>query len=286
MNRYEILIGKEPPEYIMGVDVGSGDSTSVWAATQPDGNILFNEDLDRLIENLSDLSVAVTRRDVPPPTFITPPAMVRIRVNENLQVGDLLGADGQGNIRRIVPGLVPVGIVMQPTSQDGTIVMRTCTTDELLQYTRRIEEANNRAQSAAEMARNYEETSARETRQIVPESDRSEALFRLAEQMGMVGVDTTSIVNEAQRIADERVGLGGGGDPSNIEEAPSMGHLFIHDGNSSSGVSGVSGSPGVPSHLGTLHEHPKMQQNLRVPNDHVIVDRNEWRRARQRRGNR
>jgi hypothetical protein len=253
MNRYEILTGKVPEEdkekdYVMGVDVGSGDSTSVWAATQPDGDILFNEDLDRLIENLGDPSVGVTRRDVSPPTF-APPAMVRVQAAENLRAGDLVGSDGQGTIRRIVPGLVPVGIVVQPSDENNEVVMRMCTMDEQLQYTRRIEEANNRAQSSAAMARRYAEASAEE--QIVPERDRSEALFRLAEQMGMV---------EA--------------------EAPSMGHYFQE-------VRGVSGATGAhSSHRGTLHEHPRMQQQLKIPQDHVIVDRNEWQRARQRRGNR
>ena len=58
---------------------------------------------------------------------------------------------------------------------------------------------------------------------------------------------------------------------------------YLHNGNTSAGVSGVSGQV---SHQGILHDHPRMQQNLKVPNDHVIIDRNEWVRARRRSGNR
>ena len=31
-----------------------------------------------------------------------------------------------------------------------------------------------------------------------------------------------------------------------------------------------------PTHLGFLHEHPKMQNDLDLPNDHVIVDKRDW----------
>lgn len=97
---------------------------------------------------------------------------VRVHVSEGLHVGDLLGADGEGNIRKITSGLIPVGVVVQPTNlENGTMVMRTCTTDEQVQYMRRIEEAYNRARRSAAMARNYEAASAGETQQILKEAE-------------------------------------------------------------------------------------------------------------------
>jgi len=236
MNRYEILLGKEPPKedlvqaeqaressarsldpnnYVMGVDVGSGDSTSV-------------------IQADSSNNMETLLRFVPQPGEVA----FNAQNNENLHVGDIVGYDASGAITLDRLGVSPVGVVTQTSlsPEDNTVVVRYLTADQ---------KARMRALHARAMQS-----------EVVGET-------------GVQGIQGDSGIATAQHY-EEQVSR-----PERERQRE-----LIYD----SEVSGDGTQ--TPSHRGILHEHPRMQQNLQVPNDHVIIDRNEWVRARRRSDNR
>lgn len=315
MNRYEILLGKEPPKedliqavqnrkssarpldpkeisnegfqenLTMGVDFGSGDSTSVIRTIRTDSSSSSSfSSLASWLDNMNDPQTSImTRREEAQVRFAPQAIVVNVQNDENLRVGDMVGTDASGVIQRITPdhlGVYPVGVVMEapvPVSRrmwggggEDTAVIRSLTMNDQVNYNRIAEE--HRAMTGALNARAHQAQSGATI------ARRYERQQQYEELLGNARLEEARRLNREAYIPSEegRVGIG---------SSPPSRELYIHDGNYSAGVSGARGTP-QPSHRGSLHEHPRMQQNLKIPNDHVIVDRNEWRRARQRRGNR
>jgi len=258
MNRYEILIGKEPEEGDLeitplkrseavddvlkregsersfgGIDVGTGDSAVV-TIRDSEGNVLDQTELENQASSLPDFNI-------PDQTIYLSVQTARFRVpnrnGDSFEVGDLVCADQEGVIRPCVPGgFEPVGAVVDTSTANSTADIQILTMDQLVN-----QEAINEA-----IAQRYQ---------------------RIQEQRAQDEADSR---NEAQRAPSEYV-------------SPFFDYHYFND----PPVEGVSGATGAhPSHIGELHEHPKMQRNLKVPRNHVIVDRNEWHRARRRGGNR
>ena len=250
MNRYEILTGKEPPEEerVMGVDLGTGNSTTVVTTRSSDGSVLTEAELESLWDGIPDGPI-----DIP----VQSPARFRVqnRNGDSFQVGDLVCADQDGTIKPCVPGgFEPIGAVVSTSQTNATADIQILT----------MEQHANQEATNQTIARRHQRV---QQQRVLEQADAEEAEQRAR-------------VDELARV-DVLAGMA-------RSIAPSMDYHF-QEYPPAEGVSGA--SENRPSHTGNLHEHPQMQQRLKVPNNHVIVDRNEWsrarqRRARQRRGNR
>lgn len=117
MNRYHILIGKDPPTetYLAGLDIGKGDSTSVIAQ------------FVRCRTGAAPVSSLPPVYSATVPQFITE---VPVYNDEHFQMGDMVGTDERGMVCKIKEGLIPIGVVERPPVSNDTIIMRDLTVSE------------------------------------------------------------------------------------------------------------------------------------------------------------
>jgi len=241
MSRYDIILGKPAPPpkkkagTVMSMDTGRGDSTSVavqtdertvtglvdttsssgatgavQAATRRFMGALTNDPLGQVFVRRNARSSMV---NVSPPS-----SHFNTVVQENFQIGELVGANSNGEIIRLRrPGEVPVGVVVDMPSP------------------RRVYFDGRAARAAVVTIRPLTMGEAMDMQTEQQEREQQERMRFL----------------EMQRMVDL--------------PPPSLGIVDMIR---------------KPSHEGHLHNHPSMQRNLKVPDSHVIVDRNEWLQAR------
>ena len=281
MNRYEILIGKDPPpsgdfkERIRGIDVGKGDSTSVISLVT----------LDPMTgERIFGAPGAV------PSIGSTDPDFFEARTG--------VGGGGDGDDSGPGGG---AGDDSGSGGQTGASVMRLAySRDSLIQAPQTFVPSQRRAVSGSQLFRiRVHNGGYPQIGDIVGTDERG--IIRKIETQQQQGLTPIGVIVRSpnqENIAvirnftvDETVQY-----PRVVERITTEGLPFQrqreqierHGMEQQLGISGretitaarEAFETAIVPHLGKLHEHPRMQQDLNVPDDHVVVDKADWIEAR------
>ena len=281
MNRYEILIGKDPPpsgdfkERIRGIDVGKGDSTSVISLVT----------LDPMTgERIFGAPGAV------PSIGSTDPDFFEARTG--------VGGGGDGDDSGPGGG---AGDDSGSGGQTGASVMRLAySRDSLIQAPQTFVPSQRRAVSGSQLFRiRVHNGGYPQIGDIVGTNERG--IIRKIETQQQQGLTPIGVIVRSpnqENIAvirnftvDETVQY-----PRVVERITTEGLPFQrqreqiekHGMEQQLGISGretitaarEAFETAIVPHLGKLHEHPRMQQDLNVPDDHVVVDKADWIEAR------
>jgi len=308
MNRYEILIGKDPPpsgdfkERIRGIDVGKGDSTRGIDVGKGDSTSVIS---------LVTLDPMTGER-----IFGAPGAVPSIGSTDPDFFEARTGVGGGGDGDDSGPG-GGAGDDSGSGGQTGASVMRLAySRDSLIQAPQTFVPSQRRAVSGSQLFRiRVHNGGYPQIGDIVGTDERG--IIRKIEtqqQQGLtpIGVivrspnqeniavirnftvdETVQYPRVVERITTE--GLPFQRQREQIERRGTEGpQLELHEQIEGHGMEqqlGISGRETITAareafetaivpHLGKLHEHPRMQQDLNVPDDHVVVDKADWIEAR------
>lgn len=238
MDRYQILLGKKPPKEDLS-SLKEKDYSILMKGVQTRGGSAraFNSrDYSHIGVDMASgpdrtaITVGTVRTDGSSSQSFVPVSQSSTRIsipNSGFELGDAVGADNAGIMRKMMHGLTLVGHVV------------------------RIEGFNVEVQIS-------------NTREQL-EHQEAAAQYWDAERQ------------DAERRED-RYG------PNDVLSYDSTNSEWVGRARPESMSENFNRAYGGEMHLGVLHQHLHMQRRLNIPEDHVIVDKNEWEEARRRLG--
>ena len=299
MSRFDIALGKEPPKEdktsYMGMDLGQGGSQTAFTAQgNVDGTSVIHYS-ELINETVADI--------------VTLPHIMRIPKIPGMDVGSTLGIDTEGRPRLFQTGDTPFGIVVDLSDACHAIILTNSNTQDIRSMRSAVESLPQRGNSTLESALSELNRDLGDDLygRLSPRSAASRPLVDEAEALALLWNTPPSETEALSALwGSTPPSLSVIGDlftngPQSTEasEEPDFEYLMrLQSAMRNGGVRDASGaiypalrdSEGeqateVPeSHLGELHEHPVMQRRLNIPDDHVIVDKDAWERARERLG--